>query len=357
MEVNGKTPESRALLCLGEEGFMSAMRKTPESVRRDGSYKTLSTHAPVAAPFSLEKIRDLVAELEVPFHPSQVEWRVTSMNQEKTRGLVMPYADPRAYTDRLNEIFTPAGWTRRYVVTTSANFEREEDKKLVAKVFVTCDLTIHGIGMHSATGEEWADNQHAGTSAEAQAFKRACSCFGLGRYLYYFGGVWVDLDERQRFQEAPELVGWATPGGWRNGLRPPQLTESKNHKPASSNKKKVASLRRTPPPSPEVQKLVRQIEDMADPLGKRMYRGLLKSVANVWKPSEISDAARLEQVLATMQSAEREVARLETARQGVSSEEVETILQSLQLRSFDQVNSLEVLQRLVAALEEKAGSV
>src|SRR5580700_7621688 len=26
---------------------------------------------------------------------------------------------------------------------------------------------------------------------EAQAFKRACSCFGLGRYLYYFTGTWV----------------------------------------------------------------------------------------------------------------------------------------------------------------------
>jgi len=336
---------------------MSAMRKTPESVRRDGSYKTLSTQTPVAAPSSLEKVREWVGELEVPFHASQVEWRVTSLNQEKTRGLLMPYADPRAYTDRLNEIFTPAGWTRRYVVTTSANFEREEDKKLVAKVFVTCDLTIHGIGMHSATGEEWADNQHAGTSAEAQAFKRACSCFGLGRYLYYFTGVWVDLDERQRFQEAPELPGWATPGGWRNGLRPSQLTEGKSLKAANSgSRKKVTSPRRTPAASPEAQKLVRQIEDMADPLGKRMYRGLLKAVANVWKPSEIGDAAKLEQVLASMQSAEREVARLEAARQGVTPEEVETILQSLELRSFDQVNSLEVLQRLVVALEEKAAS-
>ena len=57
------------------------------------------------------------------------------------------------------------------------------------KVLVTCELTIFGLGSHSATGEEWADNDNAGTAAEAQAFKRACSCFGLGRYLYYFTGV------------------------------------------------------------------------------------------------------------------------------------------------------------------------
>jgi hypothetical protein len=43
----------------------------------------------------------------------------------------------------------------------------------VAKVFVTCELTIFGLGSHSATGEEWTDNDNAGTSAEAQAFKRA----------------------------------------------------------------------------------------------------------------------------------------------------------------------------------------
>src|SRR5260370_39319574 len=30
---------------------------------------------------------------------------------------------------------------------------------------------------------------------EAQAFKRALSCFGLGRYLYDMGGECVDLDE------------------------------------------------------------------------------------------------------------------------------------------------------------------
>lgn len=335
---------------------MSAMRKNAQSVRRDGTYRTLSTNATALPLFSIEKVRELVAELEVPFNPSQIEWRVTSMNQERTRGLIMPYADPRAYTDRLNEILTPAGWTRRYVVTTSANFERDEDKKLVAKVFVTCDLTIHGIGSHSATGEEWADNEHAGTSAEAQAFKRACSCFGLGRYLYYFTGVWVDVDERQRFDETPELAGWATPAGWRKGLRPSHSAEGKAQLETTSKRKVSASRRSNTPPSAEALKLVRQIEAMAEPLGKRMYRGLLKTGANIWKPSEINDAATLEKVLATMQSAEREVARLEAARRAVNGEDVKSALRSLKLKSLEQVTSLENLRQLVAALEEKAGT-
>src|SRR5271157_32470 len=130
------------------------------------------------------------------------------------------YADQRAYTDRLNKLFTPAGWTRKYTIHTSANFERSADQKLAAKVLVTCELTIFGLGSHSATGEEWADNSNAGTAAEAQAFKRSCACFGLGRYLYYFTGTWVDLDDRKRAKTVPQLAGWATPTGWLEGLRP-----------------------------------------------------------------------------------------------------------------------------------------
>jgi hypothetical protein len=154
----------------------------------------LATSTPTQR-FPLEKTKQLISELEVPFDPSAIEWRVTNTSQGGQRGQIVPYADPRAYTDRLNALFTPAGWTRKYAVHTSANFERAKDKKIVAKVFVTCELTIFGLGSHSATGEEWADSENAGTAAEAQSFKRAASCFGLGRYLYYFTGVWVDLDD------------------------------------------------------------------------------------------------------------------------------------------------------------------
>jgi hypothetical protein len=68
----------------------------------------------------------------------------------------------------------------RYTIHTSANFERGKDQRIVAKVLVTCELTIFGLGSHSATGEEWADDDNAATAAEAQSFKRACSCLDSG---------------------------------------------------------------------------------------------------------------------------------------------------------------------------------
>ena len=194
---------------------------SPHTTLQQVAPPTSDTNIPAALTPNAAKIRELISNLEVPFHPSVIEWRVTNTSKSgPPRGQVMPYADQRAYTDRLNALLTPAGWTRKYAIHTSANFERSKDQKIVAKVLVTCELTIFGIGSHSATGEEFADDENAGTSAEAQSFKRACACFGLGRYLYYFTGTWVDLDERKRPKSVPRLDGWATPEGWRQGLRP-----------------------------------------------------------------------------------------------------------------------------------------
>jgi hypothetical protein len=300
------------------------------------------------------KMRQAVAELEVPFDPSVVEWRVMRMTWEggRRRGQLIPFADPRAYTDRLNALFTPAGWTRRYTVHTSANFDRGRDQKRVAKVFVTCDLSIFGLGSHCATGEEWTDDENAGTSAEAQAFKRACSCFGLGRYLYYFSALWVDLDERKRPRDTLQLVGWATPEGWRQGLRPQADAEPGVTQIAGCEGIEEATTAGAMRP-PEME-LIGQIEALAEPLGRGLYRGLLKTVARVWEPRHIQDAAVLEQLLTEMQTAERELRRLESLLDGAGRESLASVLRTLHLKSMHEVRSLEALSEVIAALEAKA---
>jgi hypothetical protein len=69
-------------------------------------------------------VNKLLAELEVPLSPDQVRWRVTNTTNDKKRGQIVPYADPRAYTDRLNALFSPQGWTREYKVETMSNISR-----------------------------------------------------------------------------------------------------------------------------------------------------------------------------------------------------------------------------------------
>ena len=168
-------------------------------------------------------VSKLLSELEVPFSPDQVQWRVTVTANDRKRGQIVPYAEHRAYTDRLNALLSPQGWTREYRVETMGNITRirKGESILSGKVFVTCTVTICGLWSHSGTGEAWADDDNGMTSADAQAFKRACSCFGLGRYFYDFPAIWVDLDQKGQPVKPPVLSSWALPENWRKGLRPP----------------------------------------------------------------------------------------------------------------------------------------
>ena len=311
---------------------------------------------PATSPPPSQKVQELFKELVVPFDPSLIEWRVTNTTKDKTRGQVIPYADQRAYTDRLNALVTPAGWTRKYAIHTSANFQRGNDQRMVAKIFVTCELTIFGLGSHSATGEEWTDDDNAGTSAEAQAFKRACSCFGLGRYLYHFSGVWVDLDERKRPKSIPRLFGWATPQGWRQGLRPGQEANTSANPDSSTDHSGKAARPAREASVEDTNTLVDQIEAMAESLGRGLYRGILKTVARAWNPTEINDVDVLRKVLEHMHAGERGLRRLEAALDKGGPGILVPVLRSLRLNSIDQVDNLKNLKRVVVEVERFAES-
>jgi hypothetical protein len=62
--------------------------------------------------------REALLRLEDPFASKDVKWLVAATTRDGRKGRVTPYADPRAYTDRLNEVVTACGWTRQYSVHT-----------------------------------------------------------------------------------------------------------------------------------------------------------------------------------------------------------------------------------------------
>jgi len=158
---------------------------------------------------------ELLVALAAPFPESLVGWVVMATRQRRRgkQGLVVPYADPRAYTDRLNHLVTAARWTHECVVEVGHGFERRkkgvEHRVAAAKVLVVCKLTIFNLGTHSGTSEAWADDENAMTAAEAQAFRRACSCFGLDAICT----PWVELDEYERPLSYPDLPFWERPSG------------------------------------------------------------------------------------------------------------------------------------------------
>src|SRR5246127_1133298 len=179
---------------------------------------------------------DALARLEEPFASKEVKWLIAATSRDGRKGRVTPYADPRAYTDRLNQVFTASGWTRQYSVHTVSPVTRTKRDKAIqtGKVLVTYVVSIPGIGTHSGSGEEWADDENAMTSAEAQAFKRACSCFGLGRYFYNFAEMWVELNDYKQPKQQPKLPLWALPAA-EKGQASPAETGVMNARPSSSN--------------------------------------------------------------------------------------------------------------------------
>jgi hypothetical protein len=303
----------------------------------------------LAQPVTKEELDEILRALAVPFDSTVVQWRVTDRSDDGTRGLMLPYADPRAYGDRLNDLFTPAGWSRKYTVQASAPVQRSKGRP-AAKILVTCEVTIACIGTNSGTGEEWSDRENALTGAEAQAFKRALSCFGLGRYLYDIDGEWVDLDRNGLPTKIPRLPRWANPNGWIAGLRP--KPRRNRHAMVHAN----GHIGNGNSPSHEVngngQSLVAEINAMETKIGKRLYRGLLKRIARVWGPEQIRETAVLEQVLAQMQGAVRGLGRLEIAQAKLPQEVIQRIIVSLNAPPA-KIEDLQSLHTLVVALERE----
>ena len=127
-------------------------------------------------------------ELARPFPDAAIKYRVGAVSKDKKTAQALPYVDPRAYEDRLNEL-VPGAW--------SVAFEPWGADRII------CRLTIHGVTRSSTGDGAGSPDQVAGTAAEAQAFKRAASKFGLGRHLYDLCAPWVDYDHDRRTIRPP----------------------------------------------------------------------------------------------------------------------------------------------------------
>jgi hypothetical protein len=283
----------------------------------------------------------LFVRLAEPFDLSEIKWRVTHTNKDGSRGAVIAFADPRAYTDRLNQLFTPTGWTRSYEVSTVSSVTRIKKDKLIqtGKVLVTCTLTINGLGCHAGSGEEWADEENAMTASEAQAFKRAASCFGLGRYLYNLSEVWVPLNEHRQPIEYPRLPEWALP---------------KN--PAGRRENESGSPRGTIPHGPIDQRITAKIEEFRDIVGDPIFGEILWRIARARKANAIPNSQLQSNVAEAMERAFRGVRKARSVSESVSDTEVVSVLDRLQIQSMDAIPNLAALKELVRELERLAGS-
>ena len=284
--------------------------------------------------FTAEEQRKLLAELEVPFDPAMVKWKVVRRAHSGRRGAVLPFADPRAYTDRLNQVLTPAGWGRTYTLSTLSNLTRRLwDGKLIStgKVLVTSTVSVHRLGSHVGNGEAWADREHAVTAAEAQAFKRACACFSLGRYLYRFREVWVSLNRHGEPISSPVLPDWGLPPGF-SASRPDRHARG-----------------------PLDQRLTAKIEGFRELLGDAIYTEILTRSGHSHQAGLIPNATLQKNVLHWMESASRGFDKARALAETVGEAKFMAITDSMNISSMLEIASLETLRCLVDTLDASIG--
>jgi hypothetical protein len=157
--------------------------------------------------------------LSEPFRIPLVSFRVGNESKsDKNMRMALAYADPREYQNRLDEVVGMGNWNVEYRALgepiTSSYTVREEVRTKTSGAIIARLSIIHPETGQTLVREEVGESDNIGNSfyptASAQAFKRACAAFGLGRYLYnlperYYPTRWDSYANKFVFQDI-ELV-------------------------------------------------------------------------------------------------------------------------------------------------------
>ncbi|MCL2637529.1 MAG: Rad52/Rad22 family DNA repair protein [Oscillospiraceae bacterium] len=131
--------------------------------------------------------------LKQPFTASEVQWRLTLTNQSEGRmsGLAVPYLDSRAIQKRLDAVVGPDNWQNLFQTVRTGN-----DDEPTAHI---CTISIY-----NPDRNEWVSKSNGAGNTDIEpikggmsdALKRAASMWNIGRYLYEFEAVWVNVEMR-----------------------------------------------------------------------------------------------------------------------------------------------------------------
>lgn len=140
--------------------------------------------------------------LEYPFTFQEIEWRVLRVAKSNPKkAQVAAYVDSRAIQNRLDAVVGRENWQNTFESVVGSN------NGTTAHI---CRISIY----YPERGEWITKSDGAGcTDVEpikgglSNAFKRAASMWGMGRYLYGLKNIWANIDEYKCIEQAsyPEL--------------------------------------------------------------------------------------------------------------------------------------------------------
>lgn len=133
--------------------------------------------------------------LKKPFKSNEVKWRIskTSDKSGKLRGMAVAYLDSRAIQDRLDAVVGGGNWQCKFDAHALGG-----NNAFICTISIFFAEHNEWIGKSNGAGSTKIEPVKGGLS---DALKRAASTWGMGRYLYEFEGVWVDLDQWKNITE------------------------------------------------------------------------------------------------------------------------------------------------------------
>lgn len=173
---------------------------------------------------------------------------------------------------------------------------------------------------------------------EAQAFKRAASCYGLGRYLYDLTEMWVPLNEHRQLIHIPTLPQWALPKVGAPG---------KTHPSAGQRHAQVQR-------GPIDQQTTANIEGFRRVLGDPIYGEILWRIAHARQANAIPNAQVQANVADAMERVSRGFGKAHSLAERIGETSFIAILDRLRIESMTTIPSLQTLKALVTELEQEA---
>jgi hypothetical protein len=135
-----------------------------------------------------ENFAEIQGCLQVEFPWEDIEWRVKKTDENKKRGMALPYVTNRAIQNRLDEIFTPFGWRNEY-----KDWHGNSQLCGISIKFIDENGTPNWI-----TKWDGADNTdfEAVKGGLSDSMKRSAVQWGIGRYLYSLPAPWVNIEAK-----------------------------------------------------------------------------------------------------------------------------------------------------------------
>jgi hypothetical protein len=148
----------------------------------------------------LHKWSDISANLNEPFNPYLVRFRVGSISYDKKSAKAFAFVDPREYQTRLDDVCGAENWQSEY--------------RSLGNNGIICRIKIRGLNNNNEVVENYQEeigefeekDSPKWMNASSQAFKRTCASFGLGRYLYGLKERYYPLKESEYANATPRFV-------------------------------------------------------------------------------------------------------------------------------------------------------